>query len=62
VIIGDKLGLFRLLSQGAATSAELADKTGAHERYVREWLSRKQLPARLAPRSIAGRCEPRLPR
>lgn len=39
VIIGDKLGLFRALSQGAATSAELADKTGTHERYVREWLS-----------------------
>jgi len=39
VILGDKLGLFRALSQGAATSAELAEKTGTHERYVREWLS-----------------------
>ena len=39
VIIGDKLGLFRALSQGAVTSAELAKKTGTHERYVREWLS-----------------------
>jgi SAM-dependent methyltransferase len=39
VILGDKLGLFRALSQGAATSAELAAKTGTHERYVREWLS-----------------------
>jgi 2-polyprenyl-3-methyl-5-hydroxy-6-metoxy-1,4-benzoquinol methylase len=39
VILGDKLGLFRALSQGAMTSAELAKKTGTHERYVREWLS-----------------------
>jgi len=39
VIIGDKLGLFRALSQGAVTSAELAKKTSTHERYVREWLS-----------------------
>jgi SAM-dependent methyltransferase len=39
VIIGDKLGLFRALAAGPATSAELAQKTGTHERYVREWLS-----------------------
>jgi SAM-dependent methyltransferase len=39
VILGDKLGLFRVLSEGAMTSTELADKTGTHERYVREWLS-----------------------
>jgi SAM-dependent methyltransferase len=39
VIIGDKLGLFRALSQSSATPADLAAKTGTHERYVREWLS-----------------------
>ena len=39
VILGEKLGLFRALSQGAMTSAELAAATGTHERYVREWLS-----------------------
>jgi len=39
VIIGDKLGLFRALSQGTMTPAELAEATGTHERYVREWLS-----------------------
>jgi SAM-dependent methyltransferase len=39
VILGDKLGLFRALAQGPVTSAELARKTGTHERYVREWLS-----------------------
>jgi SAM-dependent methyltransferase len=39
VILGDKLGLFRTLSEGPMTSAELAGKTGTHERHVREWLS-----------------------
>ena len=39
VILGDKLGLFRALSNGAMTPAELAEATGTHERYVREWLS-----------------------
>lgn len=39
VILGDKLGLFRALSEGTMTSAELAKATGTHERYVREWLS-----------------------
>ena len=40
VLIGDKLGLFRALArQSALTPAELAAKTGTHERYVREWLS-----------------------
>jgi SAM-dependent methyltransferase len=39
VVIGDKLGLFRALNEGPATSAELADRTGTAERYVREWLN-----------------------
>ena len=39
VILGDKLGLFRTLAEGMMTSAELAKRTGTHERYVREWLS-----------------------
>ena len=37
--IGDRLGLFKDLSaNGAATSIELAARTGINERYVREWL------------------------
>ena len=36
VILGDKLGLFRTLAEGMMTSAELAKRTGTHERYVRE--------------------------
>jgi 2-polyprenyl-3-methyl-5-hydroxy-6-metoxy-1,4-benzoquinol methylase len=37
--IGDRLGLFAdLASNGPATSAELARRTGLAERYLREWL------------------------
>jgi ubiquinone/menaquinone biosynthesis C-methylase UbiE len=40
VLIGDKLGLYRALAAGGPlTPAELAERTGTHERYVREWLS-----------------------
>jgi 2-polyprenyl-3-methyl-5-hydroxy-6-metoxy-1,4-benzoquinol methylase len=39
VIIGDRLGLYKALAQGAATPEELARATGTHERYVREWLN-----------------------
>jgi len=40
VIIGDKLGLYKAMAgAGPMTAAELAGKTGTHERYVREWLS-----------------------
>jgi 2-polyprenyl-3-methyl-5-hydroxy-6-metoxy-1,4-benzoquinol methylase len=37
--LGDRLGLFKdLAHNGASTSAELAQRTGTQERYVREWL------------------------
>jgi len=39
MLIGDRLGLYKALASGAATSAELARRTGTHERYVREWLN-----------------------
>ena len=40
VVIGDRLGLYRALAEhGPATPAELAARTGTHERYVREWLN-----------------------
>ncbi len=39
-VIGDKLGLYKALhTHGPQTSAELADRTGTHERYIREWLA-----------------------
>ena len=45
--LGDKLGLYRALNgAGALSSEELAQKTGLHERWVREWL-RGQAAAQL---------------
>ena len=39
-VIGDKLGLYKALAKaGPLTSAELAERTGTTERYVREWLA-----------------------
>ena len=39
VYLGMRLGLLRALADGGpATSAELAERTNLHERYVREWL------------------------
>jgi SAM-dependent methyltransferase len=40
VLVGDKLGLYRVLAeQGPLSAKSLAEKTGTHERYIREWLS-----------------------
>lgn len=37
--VGDQLDLYKALSQlGSATSEELAEETGLHERWLREWL------------------------
>ena len=39
--LGDRLGLYRAIADadGSLTSSELAEATGMHERWVREWLS-----------------------
>lgn len=41
VVIGEQLGLFKAMKEAGApvSSAELAERTGTHERYVREWLN-----------------------
>lgn len=40
--LGDRLGFYRALAaHGPATPAELAGRTGWHERYVREWLEQQ---------------------
>jgi SAM-dependent methyltransferase len=40
MIIGDKLGLYSAMAgAGPLTSAEVAERSGAAERYVREWLN-----------------------
>jgi len=38
ILVGDRLGLYRELAKGPVTSADLAQRTGTNERYVREWL------------------------
>jgi SAM-dependent methyltransferase len=40
IVIGDRLGLYRAMDgAGPVTPAELAERTGTTERYVREWLN-----------------------
>jgi hypothetical protein len=40
--IGDRLGLYTALAQnGPMTSEQLAQRTGTHERYIREWLEQQ---------------------
>ncbi len=40
VVMGDRLGFYRALADaGPLTPAELAERTGTAERYVREWLN-----------------------
>lgn len=42
VYIGDRLGLYeQLADHGPLTSAQLAERTGTQERYVREWLEQQ---------------------
>jgi 2-polyprenyl-3-methyl-5-hydroxy-6-metoxy-1,4-benzoquinol methylase len=38
VVVGEKMGLYKALAKGPCNSEELAKRTGANERYVREWL------------------------
>jgi 2-polyprenyl-3-methyl-5-hydroxy-6-metoxy-1,4-benzoquinol methylase len=40
VVLGDQLGLYKAMAgAGPMTPAQLAEKTGTFERYVREWLA-----------------------
>lgn len=40
VVLGDRLGIYLSLAEaGAVTSHQLAERTGLHERHLREWLS-----------------------
>ncbi|MDN5794330.1 MAG: class I SAM-dependent methyltransferase [Intrasporangium sp.] len=42
MVLGDRLGLYAALARSSpATSTELAEQTGTHERYVREWLAQQ---------------------
>jgi ubiquinone/menaquinone biosynthesis C-methylase UbiE len=39
VVLGDRLGLYKSLSEAPATAEDLAQRTGTDARYVTEWLS-----------------------
>ena len=40
IVIGDRLGLYRAMADGKpVTAAQLAERTGTNERYIREWLN-----------------------
>jgi 2-polyprenyl-3-methyl-5-hydroxy-6-metoxy-1,4-benzoquinol methylase len=57
IYLGERLGLYRALFEGgAATSADLATRTGTNERYVREWLEQHAASGLLAVDDV--RAEP----
>ena len=44
VYLGDRLGYYQALAElGEATSDQLAERTGTHERYTREWLEQQSV-------------------
>ncbi len=56
VVLGDKLGLYRALAgSDGLTSAELAERTGTSERYVREWLNSQAAGGYVAYDPASGR-------
>src|SRR5579862_9587864 len=56
VVIGDKLGLYKgMAAAGAVTPAELAQRTGTNERYVREWLNNQAAGGYVSYDAASGR-------
>ena len=54
-LLGDRLGLFSALASGGpATSAELAERTGLTERYLREWLLAMAAAGYVTYEDVAG--------
>jgi SAM-dependent methyltransferase len=54
--IGDRLGIFKALADaGSVTSAELAQRTGLNERYLREWLGAMTAAKYIAYDAAGGR-------
>ena len=70
IYLGDRLGLYAALAEGAATSADLASRAGIAERYAREWLEQQAVngfvevddASAAAPASAGTRCRPSTPR
>jgi hypothetical protein len=48
VYLGDRLGLYQAIADGAGTPGEVASAAGCDERYVREWLEHQAVGGILA--------------
>ena len=48
IALGDCLGWYRALAGAPATAPELAERTGTHARYAREWLEQQAVAGYLA--------------
>ncbi|MFC5175199.1 methyltransferase domain-containing protein [Nocardioides taihuensis] len=58
VHLGDRLGLYRAMAgAGPLTPADVAERTGTHERYVREWLGNQAAGGYVAYEPYAGTFE-----
>jgi SAM-dependent methyltransferase len=56
VVMGDRLGLYRALAgAGPLSPAELAERTGTGERYIREWLNAQAAGSYVAYDPESGR-------
>src|SRR3954453_2684628 len=59
VVLGDKLGLYKAMADSEpVTPAELAERTGCRERYVREWLCQQAASGYVEYASDAFRLPP----
>lgn len=53
--IGDELGFYKALANERLTPAELAERTGTYERYVREWLGNQAAGGYVEYDEVSGR-------
>lgn len=53
VDLGDRLGWYRALAGTPATAPELAERTGTHPRYAREWLEQQAVAGYLTVDDVA---------
>jgi ubiquinone/menaquinone biosynthesis C-methylase UbiE len=55
-LIGDKIGLYKAMKElGWCTPGELAERTGTHARYVREWLCAQAAGGYVEYNPVAGK-------
>lgn len=54
VSMGDELGLYKALANGPQTAEQLAQSTGTHARYIREWLANQAAGGYVEYDSSAG--------